>query len=219
MPAIRSAGSARLPISTKSVARWTNATCWQKSWRRIKNIFAVVIGLASLKARNMPEHKPFADELTQVLRALNRAHEFVRPQEGPVQESLQGLLVALFAPYGELDGAPRVRLSGNDALVGSRAATPLALVFHELPTNSAKYGALSADAGYITLDIADAGEAIAMTWREHGGPEVTDTGKSGFGSRLVEMSVTGQLQGTWQRRFTREGMVADLTMANAALAD
>ena len=186
---------------------------------RIKNIFAVVIGLASLKARKLPEHQPFADELTQVLRALNRAHEFVRPQEGPVQESLQGLLAALFSPYGEIDGQPRVRVIGIDTLVGARAATPLALVFHELATNSAKYGALSVDDGHITLDITDEGDAIALTWREHGGPPVEGAWTAGFGSRLVEMSVTGQLQGTWDRRFEAGGMVADLTMAKAALAD
>ena len=186
---------------------------------RIKNIFAVVIGLASLKARKLPEHKPFADELTQVLRALNRAHDFVRPQEGPVQESLQGLLEALFAPYGETEGQRCVRVSGIDTLVGARAATPLALVFHELATNSAKYGALSADGGYIELRIKDAGDAIALSWSEFGGPLVEDGGVRGFGSRLVEMSVTGQLQGTFERHFAASGLVAELTMAKAALTD
>ncbi len=186
---------------------------------RIKNIFAVVIGLASLKARKLPEHQPFADELTQVLRALNRAHDFVRPQEGPVQESLQGLLEALFAPYGEVDGQPAVRVSGIDTLVGGRAATPLALVFHEMATNSAKYGALSEDGGHIELRIKDEGDAIALSWCEFGGPPVEDGGARGFGSRLVEMSVTGQLQGTFERHFVPSGLVAELTMAKSALVD
>ena len=55
---------------------------------RIKNIFAVVIGLASLQARKSPENALFVKDLTQALRALGRAHEFVRPDEGPQQESL-----------------------------------------------------------------------------------------------------------------------------------
>ncbi|MEL1252047.1 sensor histidine kinase [Aurantiacibacter gilvus] len=186
---------------------------------RIKNIFAVVIGLASLKARKQPQHQPFAEELTQVLRALNRAHDFVRPQEGPVQESLKGLLEAMFAPYGETDGQPCVRVSGMDTPVGARAATPLALVFHEMATNSAKYGALSADGGYIELRIKDEDDAIALSWNEFGGPPVEDGGARGFGSRLVEMSVTGQLQGTFERHFVSSGLVAELTMAKAALTD
>ncbi len=184
---------------------------------RIKNIFAVVIGLAMLKARKAPEHEPFAKDLTRVLQALGRAHEFVRPDDGPLQDSFKGLLEALFAPYSDNDDAPRVRISGADTTICQRAATPLALVFHELATNSAKYGALSADNGHVDLAMRDAGDAIALTWTEHGGPPVQETSESGFGSRLVEMSVTGQLQGSWERRFEPDGLVVELTMAKAAL--
>ncbi|RIV83878.1 PAS domain-containing protein [Aurantiacibacter zhengii] len=185
---------------------------------RIKNIFAVVIGLATLKARKSPEHEPFANELNKVLRSLGRAHEFVRPEQGPHQDSLQGLLEALFAPYADGEEAQRVHVSGVDAAIGPRAATPLALVFHELATNSAKYGALSTDNGHVDLVVEDAGDAIHLRWQEHGGPPTRDTGEVGFGSRLVEMSVRGQLQGTWEREFASEGLVAHLTMAKAALS-
>ena len=186
---------------------------------RIKNIFAVVIGLATLKARQAPEHEEFARDLTEVLRSLGRAHEFVRPHEGPVQESLQGLLAALFTPYGTANGENRVRVTGVDAQICPRAATPLALVFHELATNSAKYGALSASGGIVTLEAEDHGDAIALIWREIGGPPVKDKGHRGFGSRLVEMTVAGQLQGSWDRHFEQDGLVAELTMAKAALSD
>jgi len=184
---------------------------------RIKNIFAVIIGLATLKARKTPEHEPFARELTDVLRALGRAHEFVHPGGGMVQENLQGLLAALFAAYGGGEDESRVTITGVDADISPRAATPLALVFHELATNSAKYGALSVDEGRVTLQIEDRGEELALTWTEHGGPPTRDTGQTGFGSRLVEMSVTGQLQGSWERRFEDEGLVALLTVSKAAL--
>lgn len=184
---------------------------------RIKNIFAVVIGLASLQARKSPENAPFVKELTQALRALSRAHEFVRPQNGPTQESLTGLLEALFAPYSAGGNEPRVRVSGIDTAISARVATPLALVFHELATNSAKYGALSADGGHIELTIADEDDVIALAWREHGGPPVHDPEATGFGSRLVEMSVTGQLQGTWDRRFVEDGLVVDFTIPKVAL--
>ncbi|WP_160484276.1 sensor histidine kinase [Aurantiacibacter rhizosphaerae] len=184
---------------------------------RIKNIFAVVIGLASLQARKSPENAPFVKELTQALRALGRAHEFVRPQEGPQQESLSGLLQALFAPYADAEGEPRVKVSGADFAISARVATPLALVFHELATNSAKYGALSVDGGHVDLAIADNGDALALAWREHGGPPVRDPDGTGFGSRLVEMSVTGQLQGSWDRQFAKDGLVVDFSLPKAAL--
>ena len=190
---------------------------------RIKNIFAVVIGLVSLEARRLPEHREFADALTQTLRALSRAHEFVRPAGGDARQSLKGLLEVLFAPYGA-DGAGRVRVAGEDAAISSRAATPLALVFHELATNSAKYGALSATDGRITLDIAEDGETLRLVWREHDGPppaedaERPQEGDTGFGSRLVEMSVTGQLGGSWVRRFEPDGLVVELTVSKQAIA-
>ncbi len=184
---------------------------------RIKNIFAVVIGLAMLKARKAPEHEPFARDLTRVLQALGRAHEFVRPEDGAMQDSLKGLLEALFAPYSDSDDSPRVQIEGADAAISQRSATPLALVFHELATNSAKYGALSTEEGHVNLVVSDADDAIALVWTEHGGPPVREASESGFGSRLVEMSVTGQLQGSWERRFEPGGLVVELTMAKEAL--
>ena len=185
---------------------------------RIKNIFAVIIGLATLKARKAPEHQAFAHDITEVLRALGRAHDFVRPGASQQHDSLQGLLAALFEPYAEGEDIPRVMVSGADAHVSAAAATPLALVFHELATNSAKYGALSNDTGHVTLLVEEREEHMALTWTEHGGPKVTDDGNRGFGSRLVEMSVTGQLQGTWERRFDEDGLVFALTIAKDAIA-
>ncbi len=200
---------------------------------RIKNIFAVVIGLVSLEARRLPEHREFAAALTETLRALGRAHEFVRPVGGDTRGSLKGLLEVLFAPYGASEGGARVRVrvTGAEAAISPRAATPLALVFHELATNAAKYGALSVAKGYVTLDIADRGDTLQLLWREHGGPPLlsdtaiaaaTTTGAAGedpgFGSRLVEMSVTGQLGGAWVRRFEPTGLVVDLTVAKHAIA-
>ena len=188
---------------------------------RIKNIFAVVIGLVSLKLRKMPEHKPFADELIAVLHALSRAHDVVRAHGQPDNESLLSLLEAVFAPYVANDGSARVEISGSDAAIVARAATPLALVFHELATNSAKYGALSQENGTVDLTLEDAGEQIAIIWREIGGPAITadaiEKMKDGFGSRLVEMSITGQLQGSWEREFAPDGLIARLTVAKDAL--
>ena len=186
---------------------------------RIKNIFAVVIRLARLKAANAPEHKAFAEDMADTLYALSRAHEFVRPSGGSGAERLQGLLAALFAPYRDRLGQPRVTISGTDSEVVARAATPLALVFHELATNSAKYGALSNAQGTVDLTITDSGDDLMLEWRERGGPPLTGApSTSGFGSRLIEMSVTGQLQGKWERRFEPEGLIAQLTVSKAAIA-
>ena len=184
---------------------------------RIKNIFAVVAGLISLSARKQPEHKGFADELTGTIRALGRAHDYVRPTGADHRNSLLGLLGDLFSPYMSA-GEQRVRVVGDDAAIAARAATPLALVFHELATNSAKYGALGADDGLVDLTIDDQGDTLLLRWTEQGGPPAQAEGRiDGFGSRLVEMSITGQLGGRWERRFEPGGLVCELVVAKACI--
>jgi PAS domain S-box-containing protein len=184
---------------------------------RIKNIFAVIVGLVSLNARKHPEAKPFADDLSATIRALGRAHDFVRPGDSAKRGTLGSLLEQLFAPYGSGEGA-RVRVSGDDMPISSRSATPLALVFHELATNSAKYGALANSGGTVTLTIADKGNGVKLVWRERGGKRPKKAPKDGFGSRLVEMSVCGQLGGSWDRRFEEGGLVVELALPKATIA-
>jgi two-component sensor histidine kinase len=71
----------------------------------------------------------------------------------------------------------------------------LALVLHELATNAAKYGALSAEGGTVAIDWEITGQAEALRlklrWTERGGPPVTAPSRQGFGSRLIQASFAG----------------------------
>jgi PAS domain S-box-containing protein len=184
---------------------------------RIKNIFAVVAGLVSLAMRKQPESREFGGELIGTIRALGRAHDYVRPAGGERRNSLHGMLDDLFSPYRVGDEL-RVTVHGDDTRIAERAATPLALVFHELATNSAKYGALSIEGGTIDLTITDRGDMLVLRWAEHGGTRPEGEPAKGFGSHLIETSVTGQLGGSWERRFEPGGLVCELTVAKAAIA-
>jgi two-component sensor histidine kinase len=96
-----------------------------------------------------------ARELTQRLTALGRAHDLVRPLPGGQGSAalLGDLLTVLLAPYDDLGAfSGRIRVAVERMGVGETAATSLALVIHELATNSLKYGALSSAAG--TLDVS-----------------------------------------------------------------
>ncbi len=185
---------------------------------RIKNIFAVISGLISLQARKEPEHADFADRLTQTLQALGRAHDFVRPSGASARESLLGLLEVIFTPYRNGAGEPRVLVRGDEGAISHKAATPMALIFHELATNSAKYGALSAEGGHVTLDIDSSQGQLHLQWKEHGGPPVTQQGEAGFGSRMVDLAVTGQLQGSWEKRFEQDGLAVELVIPASVIA-
>jgi PAS domain S-box-containing protein len=147
----------------------------QELSHRIKNIFAVVSALIALSAREYPEAKAFAGAVRNRIGALARAHEFVRPHTDVSRPTvgsmtLHAFLEALFKPYADLDGAARVILEGDDALFDDQAATSVALLFHELATNAAKYGALSEPGGLVTLNTRLAGDRFRLTWTERGGP-------------------------------------------------
>lgn len=156
---------------------------------RVKNLLAIASGLTAITSRSTGTTVDMARELTQRLTALGRAHDLVRPlSRGDGKAALLGdLLTVLLAPYDD-EGAfsGRIRVSVPRLGVGEAAATTLALVVHELATNSLKYGALSTPAG--TLDVAcSAPDAdVIVVWTERGGPAVeAPTGPPGYGSRLV----------------------------------
>jgi two-component sensor histidine kinase len=103
--------------------------------------------------------------------------------------------------------------------LGERAATALALVIHELATNSLKYGALSTDMG--TLDVAcDArGDEVVVVWTERGGPKVaTPTGPNGYGSKLASRTMSGHLGGSIDYDWDEAGVIVTLRMMKARLA-
>ena len=194
----------------------------QELSHRIKNIFAVISGLIGFAARSRPELRPVADDLRERIAALGRAHDFVRPhsrESAPAaqQDSLHGLLGELFAPY-QRDGGTGVRIGGDDLKVDDRSATPLALLFHELATNAAKYGALSRDEGHVALDIAREGDQVRLRWQEHGGPAVTAPTGSGFGSQLLELSAVRQLGGEVTREWRPDGLALTLRVPVAAFS-
>jgi PAS domain S-box-containing protein len=195
----------------------------QELAHRIKNIFAVIAGLIQFTARNRPEFAMIAGDLRQRITALGRAHDFVRPhsaQSRPSarQDSLAGLLSDLFEPYQQGEH-PRVAIEGGDMLIDDRSATPLALLFHELATNATKYGALSAQAGQVTVRIGQDDEAVTLGWTEMGGPAVTEpaSGMTGFGSQLIELSAVRQLGGTVNRRWQPTGLQVDIRVPRSSI--
>ena len=186
---------------------------------RIKNIFSVVSGLIGLESRAHPGMETIADNLRERIVALGRAHDFVRPH-GADEEmpNLRAVLDELFAPYCTKDGS-RVMVDGDDLPLAERAVTPIALLFHELATNAAKYGALSTEGGRVILTISRRGEALLFDWVERGGPTITgERAMSGFGSQLVDMSVRRQLRGEIEVDWAESGLKARICVPVTALS-
>lgn len=194
----------------------------QELSHRIKNIFSVIGGLLSLTSRTDPATRPALDRLRERILALGKAHDFVRPHSPSSrpragENTLHGLLEALLAPYGGADGAS-LRISGDDLAVDDRAATPLALLFHELATNAAKYGAFAREGGVVRCDIAVKGETVDILWQEEGGPKAVLPDGAGFGTRLIDISVAAQLGGTVEREWKPEGLAVTARIPKASFS-
>ncbi|WEK44992.1 MAG: PAS domain-containing protein [Candidatus Sphingomonas colombiensis] len=195
----------------------------QELAHRIKNIFSVVAGLIQFTARIHPEFVPAAADLRERVTALGRAHDFVRPHSAESQselriDSLHGLLAQLFEPY-QAAGRSRITVSGGEITIDDRAATPIALLFHELATNATKYGALSLDDGAVAIEVVTDPATTRLLWRESGGPPVdAPAGDGGFGSRLIELSVVRQLGGSVRRDWHRDGLAVEIEVPSASLS-
>lgn len=113
----------------------------------------------------------------------------------------------------------RVRVSVPRMGVGEQAATTLALVVHELATNSLKYGALSSPTGTLDISCDHHDIKVVVVWTERGGPPVsTPTDDGGYGSQLLNRSMTVQLDGSISCDWCAEGIIVTLCMTKDRLA-
>jgi two-component sensor histidine kinase len=95
----------------------------------------------------------------------------------------------------------------------------LALVIHELATNSAKYGSLSIASGTLDVSCSAHEDEVLVVWTERGGPPVVAPAKlDGFGSKLMHRSMAAQLGGPISFDWSEEGLVVTLRMSKARLA-
>jgi two-component sensor histidine kinase len=190
---------------------------------RVKNLLAIATGLTAITSRSTETTEEMAHELTLRLTALGRAHDLVRPIPGQTDAPaalLGDLLTVLLAPYDDLGAfSGRIRVSVPRMSVGESTTTILALVVHELATNSMKYGALSVDTGTLDVSCSAQDEAVTVVWTERGGPKVKPpTGDGGYGSKLVERSVARHLRGSIEHDWAEDGVVVTLRVDPARLA-
>ena len=183
---------------------------------RVKNLLAIATGLTQLTGRSATSVADMTGELTQRLTALGRAHDLVRPLPGEQGKAalLGDLLSILLAPYDETAAfSGRIRVAVARMGVGERTATALAMVIHELATNSVKYGSLSCPLGFLDATSKIDGDYICLIWAETGGPAITEEPVlTGFGSRLIARSVSGQLGGELSYDWQESGLVVTVRM-------
>jgi PAS domain S-box-containing protein len=182
---------------------------------RVKNTLAVVQGIAVRSLAGDRTLDEARDAFTKRLRALARAHDLLTASEWR-GASLLAVVEGELKPY-----SGRVTLDGPDLALSSKAAQTLALVLHELATNAAKHGALSAPEGRVEVKWATNPAANAPTlrlsWRERDGPPVRPPERRGFGRTLIEQAPAYDLQGKGRLDFRPQGLAYDLEVPLAEL--
>ncbi|AMJ61062.1 sensor histidine kinase [Bosea sp. PAMC 26642] len=170
---------------------------------RVKNLLATVQAIASQTFRSGSDFKLSLATFNERLTALGNAQALLvldRADAATVMEALSSA-TSVF----EADRGARFRLNGPPIALSSEAALSLAMATHELCTNAVKYGALSVPDGVVEVDWGLSEGMFRLRWVERGGPPASPPNRQGFGSRMIERVLAGELGGKAQMRYGAEG--------------
>ena len=176
---------------------------------RSRNLLAVLSSISSCTAAGATSLQDYSDKFGKRLFSLAKSHEMVS-QDQWTASSLLSLVEVQISAHQQA-GTDRIRAKGPAVLLNPKAMQNMGLALHELLTNSAKYGALSAPEGRVDLrwrsTTRKGVNVLQMIWREEGGPEVVVPKKKGFGSMLLDRVVGAELDGKSIIKYRRSGVV------------
>ena len=187
---------------------------------RVKNVLATVQAVAAqtMQASSSMEH--FVAALDGRIRSMGSTHELLSHRRWlgiPLAELVQREL----APYTT---GSNTEIGGPEVMLSAEAGQTMAMVLHELVTNAAKYGALSAPSGRVSIRWrlprnGGATDRLVFTWRETGGPLVIPPSKSGYGMHVVRELIPYELGGTIDHVLAPEGARCKMEIPLAQLDD
>jgi two-component sensor histidine kinase len=187
---------------------------------RSKNLLAVVQSVARQTAIH-GDPQSFAQRFSERLQGLAASHDLL------VHNSWQGvaldeLVQSQLAHVKDLVGG-RISLSGPHLRINATAAQSIGMALHELSVNAGKYGALSNGSGKVRIDWAvedgPAGKQFSLSWRESGGPPVTEPDRSGLGSLILSRLVEQSLGAEVKLDYPRQGLCWSLTAPLAGVGE
>ncbi|HEX2726128.1 MAG TPA: HWE histidine kinase domain-containing protein [Beijerinckiaceae bacterium] len=180
---------------------------------RVNNTIAIIQAIATQTLRDARSLEDFSDSFVPRLVSLGKTHDLLtRTNWAGVQ--LRDVLNAELEPF-QVCGDERCRFDGPDVELFPNAALTMALSFHELATNAAKYGALSHADGRLVVEWrltnGDDSQKLHVTWKEVDGPPVSEPLRKGFGSRLINRSMHA-LGGQAEFDFAPDGLRCALVL-------
>ncbi len=184
---------------------------------RVKNVFATIQSVASISSRNDATSKPFVQTFNRRLGAMASAHDQLVANSWQGAR-LDGLVASITSAFQDIDQS-RITIDVPPVSVEPMLAQTLALLLHELLTNSIKYGALSQPAGCVSLSAlsenAARGRLLTFRWSETKGPAVMVPTKQGFGHRML-VSVVKHKGGMVDFDWQPTGLVCTFEFIDAA---
>ena len=179
---------------------------------RVKNVLATVQSIASQTLRQSASMEAFKPAFNGRLLALAQAHDLL-VDEGWAGADIGELVDRTLEPHRTTDRA-RIVTTGPRIILPPQRGVALIMILHELATNAAKYGSLSAPSGAVEVtwrrEDDDGRSQIRLCWIESSGPHVKVPSRRGFGSNLIERSMVHELHGEARLDYRAEGLHADL---------
>jgi PAS domain S-box-containing protein len=210
--AVRMAGIS-LDITERKAADERQKLLLDELNHRVKNTLATVQSIAMQTIRNAKQPSLFDMAFVERLHALAQAHDLLTEAswEGA---SLADVIERTLRPRAPLGEDHRVGFTGPPVRLSPNAAVTLNMVFHELATNAARYGALSAPEGRVDVTWALDRDTpvILLEWLETGGPPAAAPARRGFGSRLIEQALPREMGGEAHLSFLPAGLRCHMRM-------
>jgi len=178
---------------------------------RVKNSLATVQTIASHTLRDATDLDSFREAFVGRLMAISKCHDLLVDATRRTAD-LSQLVRDQVLPYARAGAGSQVSVFGPPLVLGPEASHTFGLILHELATNAAKYGALSNENGHLSITwtrrSSPDGAEVMVTWEETGGPPVSLPERHGFGSVLIEQSLTYSLGGKADIEYRPEGLLA-----------
>jgi PAS domain S-box-containing protein len=179
---------------------------------RVKNTLATVQSIAAQTLRTSALEAEVRSRLDARLIALSDAHNLLT-EHNWAGATLDDVVERALRPHRS-EREVRFYIEGSRIQLSPKTALAFAMALHELATNAIKYGALSMEAGHVTLhwnvDEEDNGPRLRMVWEERGGPQVSPPTHRGFGTRLIERGLAAELGGSVQLAYLVSGVVCTI---------
>lgn len=174
---------------------------------RVKNTLATVQSIAAQTLRTARDLPSAKRDFEGRIQALSRAHNLLSERQWS-DAGMRTLVENEMSAYSP----GRYETNGHDIKLNPKAAIAVAMVLHELATNAAKYGALSGEAGKVRVVWHIHDDELHVDWGENGGPQVAPPSHQGFGSRMIDRVVAGELGGVFDCQYPQAGFQCRLTI-------